>query len=1397
MFLRRGLVLLFLCFFLSSLNQFGFSQGTSNKGTDFWVAYTGHIDGGTGANSSKLTLFLTSETNAIVNINAGGVQLAPVSLSANQARAVLLDPLVYTNIYIGSNNKVEPNKGIHVTSDNPIVVYSHISRSARSAATLIFPTKALGNEYYSINYKQSGGNFSEFTLVGVEDNTQIEIIPTQTDAGPNNNRSANVPFQITLNKGEVYQYQSATDLTGSLIRTLNGCRPLAVFSGSSFTAFCEDNSTRNPGSGDNLYQQLLPVSAWGKKFVSAPFYNTINGNMDIYRIIVSKDNTTIKVNNSTTSANGIPVANPYTKGSIITFFSNSANVIEADNPISLTQFQTTQLCNLNNISNNNSSYPGDPEMTILSPIEQTLTDVILYSAVSTPSAPTNITKHYINIIIKTADAPTLKIDGNTIPSSQFVPINSEYSYLIHDVTTSSVINPSHRITADGGFVAIAYGYGNVESYAYLGGADLKNLNQFVQIVNPVTQQALGSGCVNQSYSLGLVLPYITNSLSWDLGNGVVRNYPNPAYTTVTSNGLAAYRYQYPDADEVRYTSSGNKTISIVSINPDPAGCDATETTKLSFDVYQLPEAQFSIQNQQVCLGTAISLTDKSIGSNIKKWNWDFGDGLTESRLTADPFTHVYANAGDYEVKLVVVSDVNCSSMVFSQAVHVSKKPIADFTYPTVLCVNEPITFTDKSLPVEGNITSWAWDFDGVIQTKTSAVAFDYEFTTAGTKKIRLQVTTDLGCLSTWKEINIIVKPKPVTDFNIPDFCLEDAVAVFTNTSTIADGTESQFSYTWNFGDPDSGISNTSTSKNGSHAYQSRGNYIVSLMVTSAAGCTTFLSKTFTVNGSVPKADFNVQNQNNLCSNQAVVFEDRAFVDFGEITKIEWDFDINSSDPNTKLVDNSPNLRSAAPKKYLFQYASFSSPMIKNITVRMKAYSGESCVHSLEKTILLKAIPRADFELQDQCLTNGVATFINNSVQAGSNLNFKWDFGDQNANISSNTSTQQNPQHQYTQAGLYQVTLISSGTEGCADTMRKAIEVLESTPLADFTVLNGSDICSSELVVFEDRTTLAFGEVTKIEWHFDNINHPDDPQYLMLDNNPNLRNGTWKRYSFQYPKFHTPSTQLVEVKMLVYSGTMCMAEVKKQITLKAVPEVAFSPLVSICENANTYQLTEAFELHGFSGSGVYSGTGVSVSGIFNPHAAGKGTHTLTYMFTAINGCTDTKTQTIVVYESPTANAGNDLKVLEGGQVQFAAYASGNNLTYRWSPAKGLNRTDILNPIATPDDDITYTLTVTTSEGCTADDEVFIQVLKQLEIPNTFTPNADGVNDVWNIKYLESYPGCTVDIFNRFGMSVFSTIGYATQWDGKLNGADLPVGTYYYIINPLNGRKAVKGSITLIR
>jgi gliding motility-associated-like protein len=149
------------------------------------------------------------------------------------------------------------------------------------------------------------------------------------------------------------------------------------------------------------------------------------------------------------------------------------------------------------------------------------------------------------------------------------------------------------------------------------------------------------------------------------------------------------------------------------------------------------------------------------------------------------------------------------------------------------------------------------------------------------------------------------------------------------------------------------------------------------------------------------------------------------------------------------------------------------------------------------------------------------------------------------------------------------------------------------------------------------------------------------------------------------------------------------------------------------------------------------------------------------------------------------------------IKLPAAATGNNLTYKWTPALYLDKDDILNPETTPTDDITYTLTVTTDKGCTASTEIFIKVLKFPEVPNSFTPNGDGVNDTWNVKHLESYPNATVHIFNRYGEKLFQTVNYLTPWDGTKNGSDLPFGTYYYIINPQNGRKIISGSVTILR
>jgi gliding motility-associated-like protein len=141
--------------------------------------------------------------------------------------------------------------------------------------------------------------------------------------------------------------------------------------------------------------------------------------------------------------------------------------------------------------------------------------------------------------------------------------------------------------------------------------------------------------------------------------------------------------------------------------------------------------------------------------------------------------------------------------------------------------------------------------------------------------------------------------------------------------------------------------------------------------------------------------------------------------------------------------------------------------------------------------------------------------------------------------------------------------------------------------------------------------------------------------------------------------------------------------------------------------------------------------------------------------------------------------------------------GYPVTYQWSPATYLSNPTASKPIATPPADITYTLRVTSDKGCSTTDQVFVKILKNPVIPNIFSPNGDGVHDQWIIPYLDTYPGCTVDIFNRYGQLVFHSVGYTKPWDGTINGKPAPVGTYYYIVDPKNGRLKMSGYVDIIR
>jgi gliding motility-associated-like protein len=94
-------------------------------------------------------------------------------------------------------------------------------------------------------------------------------------------------------------------------------------------------------------------------------------------------------------------------------------------------------------------------------------------------------------------------------------------------------------------------------------------------------------------------------------------------------------------------------------------------------------------------------------------------------------------------------------------------------------------------------------------------------------------------------------------------------------------------------------------------------------------------------------------------------------------------------------------------------------------------------------------------------------------------------------------------------------------------------------------------------------------------------------------------------------------------------------------------------------------------------------------------------------------------------------------------------------------------------------------------------VFIVSLKLPKPPNTFTPNGDGVNDLWEIKYLDQYPGCILEIYTAQGQLVHRNVGYSKPWDGTFNGKPLPAGTYYYVIDTKSQRKTIAGYITIFK
>ncbi|MGC4103584.1 gliding motility-associated C-terminal domain-containing protein [Ferruginibacter sp.] len=170
----------------------------------------------------------------------------------------------------------------------------------------------------------------------------------------------------------------------------------------------------------------------------------------------------------------------------------------------------------------------------------------------------------------------------------------------------------------------------------------------------------------------------------------------------------------------------------------------------------------------------------------------------------------------------------------------------------------------------------------------------------------------------------------------------------------------------------------------------------------------------------------------------------------------------------------------------------------------------------------------------------------------------------------------------------------------------------------------------------------------------------------------------------------------------------------------------------------------------------------------------------------------------VHGKPTVSAGPDRVMIAGTSVTILGQVSGENPTYYWHPPESLSDASLLEPVANPAADKTYILNASSAYGCSSEDTMIVKVVPGIFVPNSFTPNADGKNDHWQIPFLDPAFGAEVSVYNRYGQLVYHVKGGVVDWDGNYGGQPQSGGTYVYYIHFYGTSfPDMKGSLLLIR
>lgn len=353
------------------------------------------------------------------------------------------------------------------------------------------------------------------------------------------------------------------------------------------------------------------------------------------------------------------------------------------------------------------------------------------------------------------------------------------------------------------------------------------------------------------------------------------------------------------------------------------------------------------------------------------------------------------------------------------------------------------------------------------------------------------------------------------------------------------------------------------------------------------------------------------------------------------------------------------------------------------------------------------------------------------------------------------------------SGVLVLTLTSTNNGGC-NAVNSTVQInFVAPPFANF---NFADVCLNNTTTFTDFSLPGYGTIVSWDWDF------ADGNSSTLQNTTNL--------------YNAPGTY--NVQLITTTNVGCTDTVVKPVNVFALP-VANYTYTSTCTGSNivigftdsSYVSSGTINYWFYDFGGMGSATAQNTSQLFT----GSGNFTITHIVSTTNGCLDTLVDVIYIPPRPSAgfyyNTDNGLNV--GATFNFID-TSQNATTFYWEFGDG-NTSTLQNPSDTYFANGTYTITQYAYDAYGCVDSAFATitintVTNEIStlIPNAISPNGDGRNDVWKLPFIELlFPEATIEIYNRWGQKMFSSTGYATPWDGTLDGKALPQGTYYYILN----------------